>query len=352
MEQENLVQFKDFLTSGSRNKMKLFFYLCFFIFTYQGIAQSVVRIKDIARLQGVRKNQLIGTGLVIGLAGTGDKSTATQDMVLNTIRNLGVKLSTPKISPKNAAAVIITADLPPFTSPGDVINVTVSTMGDASSLKGGILLQGPLKAANGEIYAVAQGPLSLGGGAGTHPTVATIPGGAIVEKEVPTQFVQNQVLYYLLNNKDFTTALRVSEIINLTYGDSTSKAISAGKIKVNIPYSFQTNPVEFVSLIDHMKVQVDQVAKVVINERTGTVVLGGNVTISPVAIAHKSIIIQVGNKLNKSGADEKIVEVNQGSSVSELVNTLNLMGIKTSDLIAIIQEIKNAGALQAALEVI
>ncbi|MCJ8344102.1 flagellar basal body P-ring protein FlgI [bacterium] len=332
--------------------MKILFILSFFILINHSFSQAIVRIKDIARLQGVRKNQLIGTGLVIGLAGTGDKGSATQDMVLNTIRNLGVKLSSTKISPKNAAAVIITADLPPFTSPGDVINVTVSTMGDASSLKGGILLQAPLKAANGQIYAVAQGPLSLGGGNSSHQTVASIPGGAIVEKEVATQFVQNQALYYLLNNKDFTTALRVSDIINMTYGENTAKALTAGKIKVNIPYSFQSNPVEFVSLIDHMKVQVDQVAKVVINERTGTVVLGGNVIISPVAIAHESIIIQIGNQLNSTGQDEPLVEINQGSSVSELVNTLNLMGISTADLIAIIQEIKNAGALQANLEVL
>ncbi|PCJ19853.1 MAG: flagellar biosynthesis protein FlgA [Candidatus Cloacimonadota bacterium] len=332
--------------------MKFLFILSLLLFVQTISSQAIVRIKDIARLQGVRKNQLIGTGLVIGLNGTGDKTSVTQDMVLNTIRNLGVKLSSTKMSPKNAAAVILTADLPPFTSPGDLINVTVSTMGDASSLAGGILLQAPLKAANGQIYAVAQGSLSLGGGGGAHPTVATIPNGAIVEKEVATQFVQNQVLYYLLKNKDFTTALRVSDIINMTYGENTAKAISAGKIKVNIPYSFQNNPVEFVSLIDHMKVQVDQVAKVIINERTGTVVLGGNVIISPVAIAHKSIIIQVGNQLNKTGTKENLVEVNQGSSITELVNTLNLMGIETQDLIAILQEIKNAGALQASLEII
>jgi flagellar P-ring protein FlgI len=315
-------------------------------------AQPLVRIKDIARLQGVRSNQLLGTGLVIGLNGTGDKTTLTQDMISNTMRNLGMKVGNEKIASKNAAAVIITAELPPFTTPGDLIDVTISTMGDASSIQGGILIQTPLRGADQRVYAVAQGALSIGGNSKNHKTVAKIPRGAIVEKEVPMQFVEDQTLYYLLNNKDFTTANRVAELVNQTYGEEMAQAINAGKVRIHIPYSFQNNAVEFVSQVDNLKVVVDQKARVVINERTGTVVFGGEVKISAVAIAHNSMMIQVGNQLNTTGSDERIVQVNQGSTVRDLINTLNLMGVETRDLIAIIQEIKNAGALQADLNIL
>ena len=320
------------------------------------LMQPLVRVKDVARIQGVRSNQLMGTGLVIGLSGTGDKTTLTQEMVTNTMKNLGLKFDANKIETKNAAAVIITAELPPFTSPGDTIDVTVSTMGDAKSLRGGILIQTPLRAADGRTYAVAQGALSLGGniqqGMPNHQTVARMPGGASVEAEVPMDFIKNQSVYLALNNPDFTTANRVAEAINQTFGLGTSIAQNSSKIRIKIPFSFQNNPVEFISRLNSLQVIVDQKAKVVINERTGTVVLGGNVKISPVAIAHGTMIIEVGNKLNKSGSDERLIEVDKGGTVSELVNTLNLMGVNTPALIAILQEIKNSGALQASLEVL
>lgn len=320
------------------------------------LVQPLVRIKDVARVNGVRSNQLMGTGLVIGLSGTGDKTSLTQEMVTNTMKNLGLKFDAEKIETKNAAAVIITAELPAFTSPGDTIDITVSTMGDAKSLRGGVLLQTPLRAANGQTYAVAQGALSLGGniqqGMPNHQTVARIPGGAVVEAEVPMDFVKNQSIYLALNNPDFTTANRVAEAVNQTFGLGSSIAQNSAKVRIKIPYSFQNNPVEFISRLNSLQVIVDQKAKVVINERTGTVVLGGNVKISPVAIAHGTMIIEVGNKLNKSGGDERVVEVDNGGTVSELVNTLNLMGINTPSLIAILQEIKNSGALQASLEIL
>lgn len=341
--------------------MKLIIGLLFIALFGTSQANPVARIKDIARLGGVRKNQLIGTGLVIGLNGTGDKTSLTQEMIINTVRNLGMKLDNLKISPKNAAAVIITADLPPFTASGDTIDLTVSTMGDAKSLQGGILLQAPLRGADGNVYAVGQGALSIGGisaggvggggGAQNHATVARIPGGAIVEAEVPTNFTRKNQLEYILKNKDFTTANRIAEIINQNFGVNTSRAINAGRVQISIPYSFQENPVEFVSLTDNLKVLVDQKARVVINERTGTVVFGGNVKISPIAIAHNSLMIQVGNKLNRSGQTENIVEMGNSSTVQELIQTLNLMGLTTSDLIAILQEIKNSGSLQADLEI-
>lgn len=320
------------------------------------LIQPLVRVKDVARINGVRSNQLMGTGLVIGLSGTGDKTTLTQEMVTNTMKNLGLKFDADKVETKNAAAVIITAELPPFTSPGDTIDITVSTMGDAKSLRGGILLQTPLRGANGTTYAVAQGALSLGGniqqGMPNHQTVARIPGGAVVEAEVPMDFIKNQNVYLALNNPDFTTANRVAEAVNQTFGLGTSIAQNSAKVKIKIPYSFQNNPVEFISRLNSLQVVVDQKAKVVINERTGTVVLGGNVKISPVAIAHGTMIIEVGNKLNRSGSDERVVEVDKGGTVSELVNTLNLMGVNTPSLIAILQEIKKSGALQASLEVL
>jgi len=320
------------------------------------VVQPLVRIKDIAHLSGVRNNQLIGTGLVIGLDGTGDKTTITSEMVNNTMRNLGMKIPSDKLSTKNAAAVIITANFPPFTTPGDQIDVTVSTMGDASSLKGGVLLQTPLKGADGVVYAVAQGPLSIGGGelqaASNHRTVAKIPRGAIVENELPMKFVENQHVHYILNNKDFTTAHRIADLVNETWGLGSAKALNSAKVRIKIPYSYQNSPVEFVSQVDNLKVIVDQKARVVINERTGTVVFGGNVKISPVAIAHKQLIINVGNKLNKTGTPETLMSVDNGGTVEDLVNTLNLMGVGTRDLIAIIQEIKNSGALQAELEIL
>jgi flagellar P-ring protein precursor FlgI len=223
-------------------------------------------------------------------------------------------------------------------------------MADAKSLKGGILLQTPLRAANGNVYAVAQGPLSIGA-AGAHPTVARIPGGAFIEKEVPVSFVKGQHLHYLLGNQDFSTANRIAETINLTFAPDTAIALNASRIKVKIPYSFMNNPVEFVSIIDNLQLNVSTKARVVINERTGTVVFGGDVKISPVAIAHNSVTIQVGNRLNQTGTAERIVGVDSGSTVQELIQTLNLMGVGAADLIIILQEIKNAGALQADLEI-
>ncbi|MBT3784136.1 flagellar basal body P-ring protein FlgI, partial [bacterium] len=264
----------------------------------------------------------------------------------------GMKVNQQSMDAKNAAAVIITADLPPFTSPGDQINVTVSTMGDAGSLKGGVLIQTPLRGADGRIYAVAQGALSVGGStAGNHLNVAKIPRGATVEREVPMNFVNNHTIYYLLRNKDFTTANRMADAINETFGPGAARAQDAGKIEVHIPYSFQDNPVEFISQIDHISILVDQEARVVINERTGTVVFGGTVKISPVAISHKSMAIKVGNELNPINEESHVVNLDKGSTVEELIKTLNLMGVKTEDLIAIIQEIRNAGALQANLEI-
>ncbi len=334
--------------------------LLFFLTLHAPSEAVTARLKDIARLDGVRKNQLIGTGIVIGLNGTGDKTPLTQEMLQNTMRNLGMTINSGNFQPKNAAAVIITADLDPFMNPGDTIDVTVATMGDAGSLQGGILLQTPLKGADGEIYAVAQGALSVGGmaggqaarGGGGHQTVARIPNGAIVETALDMPFLKERTLTYILSNGDFATANRVADSVNSRFGNTAALAQDARRIKIQVPYSFQGNPVEFITQLEAMPIMVDQTAKVVINERTGTVVLGGEVKVAPIAVAHRSVMIQIGNPLNKTGSPENIVSVDNGSTVAELVNTLNMMGLKTSDLIAIMQEIANAGALQAHLEVI
>ena len=316
--------------------------------------QPLVRIKDIARLEGARSNQLIGTGLVIGLGGTGDKTNLTKSMVLNTMNNLGMKVDQGSMSPKNSAAVIITAELPPFTSSGDQIDVTVSTMGDAQSLEGGILIQTPLRGADGKIYAVAQGALSIGGrGAGNHKYVAKVPRGAIVEREVPMDFIKNQTMAYLLRNKDFTTANRIADSINENFGPGTALALNAARVEIKLPFSFQSNPIEFISQLDNMNIMVDQIARVIINERTGTVVMGGSVKISPIAIAHKDYTIQISSEPNTTNpAEVRNVQINETGTVGELIKTLNLMGVKAIDLIAILQEIKNAGALQASLEIL
>ncbi len=329
------------------------------ILTHTQIWSMAARLKDIARLDGVRKNQLVGTGIVIGLNGTGDKTPITKEMLGNTMRNLGMQLANLNIQPKNAAAVVITAELGPFLNPGDTIDITVSTVGDAGSLQGGVLLQTPLMGADGQVYAVAQGAVSVGGmaqgggrGQGGHQTVGRIPNGAIVELALPMPFMKDRQIQYVLLNGDFATANQLAESINLRYNQILAQATDSRRVNIRVPYSFQNNPVDFISQLEGMEITVDQMAKVVVNERTGTVILGGEVKVSPIAIAHKSMMIQVGNQLNQTGAPESMVEMKNGSTVSELVNTLNLMGIKTSDLIAILQEIKNSGALQAHLEVI
>ncbi|MFH1514634.1 MAG: flagellar basal body P-ring protein FlgI [bacterium] len=346
------------------------------------VGEVKVRLKDIARLQGVRKNQLFGVGLITGLSGTGDDTNTvkfTAQALSNMLNNLGIAADPADIRVKNFASVMVTADLPPFSKPGDLIDVTISSMGNAKSLEGGTLVLTPLQAANGEIYAVAQGGITLGGFGATGQTgakvkknfltVGRIPSGAIVEKEVPFTFKDGEKLTWVLRQNDFTTAKNVAASINRAFPLSNASAIDPSTVKMRIPSESIDDPVDFVSKIEQLEISVDSISKVVINEKNGTIVFGGNVKILPVSIAHGNITISVSERYSVSQPGslsggstvvipESAVTVTQGAAkfvpvTSEnLISSLNQMGATAQDIVAIFQAIKAAGALEAELEII
>jgi len=341
-----------------------------------------LRIKDIARVQGARRNQLVGYGLIVGLQGTGDSAQVsfTAQAVRNLVTSFG-SLADSKVKTKNAATAILTADLPPFARPGDRIDVTVSSLGDARSLQGGVLLQTPLQGADGSVYAVAQGPVSLGGyaagegGAQTtknHPTVGRIPEGALVELAVPTDVLVGDTLSLSLHYPDYATSVAVAEAINRAVGGAPAAAEDAGTIVVTVPERYRGRTTEFLAIVGGLTVQVDIPARVVINERTGTIVVGGPVAISPVAVAHGSLTVTVhsvplvsqpaplspGETVTTQEttvtAEEQTsaVRMLEGATVGDLVRALNALQASPRDLIAILQAVKEAGALHATLEVL
>ena len=343
-----------------------------------------VRMKDLARIQGVRENELFGYGLVIGLNGTGDKAGTlfTVQSIASMLQRMGIQVPRDRVGVKNVAAVVITAKLPPFAKTGTTLDVLVSSLGDASSLQGGTLLLTPLQAADGKVYAVAQGPVSMGGfnveagGTGekvqkNHPTVGRVPGGAIIEREVPTTVVENQTLAIVLNYPDFTTAGRLAEAVNGTLGSGLARAEDAATVRVRIRPD--QDPMDLIAKLEHLKVEPDRVAKVVINERTGTVIMGSQVRVSTVAISHGSLTVQIKSEFQVSqppalsGGKTAVVPktdvtvqeekralsvVEEGASIGDLVQALNALGVTSRDLIAILQAIKQAGALQAELEIL
>ncbi|WP_425058617.1 Flagellar P-ring protein [Sporomusa carbonis] len=344
--------------------------------------QVSARIKDVAKVQGLRNNQLVGYGLVVGLAGTGDsnKSTFTVQSIANMLKSFGVMVSTSQLQPKNVAAVMVTANLPPFAKPGATIDISVSSMGDAKSLQGGTLLQTPLRAANGQVYAVGQGAVSTGGfaaGAGgasqqkNFPTVGNIPNGALVEREVAMTFTDNDKITLVLDQPDFTTANRISEAIDQRFGQITA-AKDPGTVVVNIPYDYNANIVGFIAAIEELAITPDSAAKVVINERTGTVVIGSNVTIDQVAVAQGGLSVKIGQTTKVSqppplsggstvvttdttvDAKEQqsnLIVLPAAASVGDVVTALNAVGATPRDVISILQAIKAAGALHAELQV-
>jgi len=341
------------------------------------------RIKDIAKVQGVRSNQLIGYGLVVGLGGTGDsdKITYTIDSIVNMLKSFDINVSTASLKPKNIAAVMVTAQLPPFVKQGDTIDITVSSVGDAKSLQGGVLIQSPLKAANGAVYAVAQGPVSIGGfaagGAGgsqqkNSVTVGIISNGAIVEREVPTTMEQKGNVALSLSQPDFTTANRIAETIDQQFGP-IAIAQDAATVVIKVPAEYGDNLVSFISGIEELTVTPDNIARVVVNERTGTVVMGDRVTIDSVAVAQGGLTIKIGSSTSVSQppplsggstvvTTDKTVNVQEqqgnlillpaSASVGDVVNALNAVGATPRDIISILQAIKSAGALHADLQLI
>lgn len=353
--------------------------LSFFVLVSVG---HTARLKDVVDIEGVRNNPLTGFGLVVGLNGTGDSSASfTNQSLTMMLERMGI--STPKgVKVKNIASVMVTATLPPFARQGGRLDVTLSSLGDAKSLQGGTLILTPLKGADGRIYAVAQGPVSIGGfaveGAAqsvqkNHPTVARISGGAIIEREVGFDLNGEHQLQLALRNPDFTTANRVVKSINNLFGEPLATARDSGTISLTIPATYLGKVVDFVSRMENLQVEPDQVARVVVNERTGTIVMGENVRVSTVALAHGGLSIRVSEDPQVSqpsplspGAtvvtpktnvdveekEGKVLEMEAGITLGELVRGLNSIGVTPRDLISILQAIKAAGALQAELEIL
>ena len=339
-----------------------------------------VRIKDITEVEGARGNQLTGVGLVTGLNGTGDNSPMAVQMMRNMMRNFGVTLDARSVRTRNLAVVALTANLPPYVRPGQTIDVNVNTMGNASNLQGGVLVQSPLRAADGKVYAVAQGPVIVGGssaqGAGATrtqnvPTAGRIPGGAIVEREVPADYTMGGQVALLLRQPDPTTSQRIADAINRAYG-VVAYATDAGRVEVNLPGQYVQAPNAFLASVGGIEIEPDTAAKVAVNERNGTIVMGGNVRISSVGVAHGNLVVNVGetaqvvqpesmsagttayNFRTDITADEEggsMIAMPATTTVRDMVRVLNSLGARPRDIIEILQAISKAGALHGELVV-
>lgn len=333
------------------------------------------RVKDLATIQGIRNNQLIGYGLIVGLDNSGDQTTQTPfttQAIINMLGQLGVNLATDqasKLQLKNVAAVMVTANLPSFARPGQNIDVTVSSMGNAKSLRGGTLLMTPLKGADGQIYAMAQGGVLVGGAGASsggasvqvnHLSAGRIPAGATVERAVPTPVGQGPYVNYELTTSDFGTAQRLVEAINKVMGVGVAQAVDARQIRVRAPDD-PNERVSFLGRIENLDIKpVAAMAKVIVNPRTGSVVMNQTVSIESCAVAHGNLSVVVGNPpAGQQGADVQIKQENgtlmavkAGANLADVVKALNALGANPMDLLAILQAMKAAGALRADLEII
>ncbi len=346
------------------------------------LSEQTLRIKDITHVKGIRENQVVGYGLVVGLQNTGDNSRHTQMTSQQMLLSLGTVIDQSNYIQKGtSAAVIVTATVPPFAKEGDKIDVTVSAMADAKSLSGGVLVQTQLRAPNGEVVAIAQGPLTVGGikassgGASSSKGVTTtgrVPNGAIIERDIQTTIGDDTSLTLLLDKADYTMASRIAKTISTRL--APSRALDGGAVSVTIPQKYRNDRVTFLSLIENQIVgATSSKAKVVVNERTGTIVIGGNTKLMPAAVAHGGITVTIrvenevvqpnplaqGNTALQQNAqiqiDEKqgsLVQMDANSNLSDLVSALNNIGVTPMDLIAILQALSQAGSLEAELEVI
>ena len=342
------------------------------------------RLKDVARLQGVRGNQLLGYGIVVGLDGTGDKDQTrfTIQSLTNLLARQGITIDPKTVKVKNVAAVMVTTELPPFAKPGQRIDITVSSTGDAKSLAGGTLLMTPLYGPDSQVYAVGQGPLLVGGfsaasGAAAvtknHPTVGRIPEGALVERNLPDGFRDRPTLRYSLNEEDFTTSIRVMHAINEELGEKAAKALDPRTIEVAVPGAYAGNVVELAARLENLPVQMQPKSRVVVNEKTGTVIMGAEVKVGPISIVQGGLSIVVtstpvasqpaplskgrtvvAEKREITATEEKPkgLTLETGVSVGKLAEMLNALGITPRDLVAILQAIKDAGALNAELRIL
>ena len=341
------------------------------------------RIKDLVSLEGVRDNPLLGYGLVVGLNGTGDRQQAvfSAQSLTNLLQRMGLTVSPTAIQVRNTAAVMLTATLPPYAQPGSRIDVTVAAVGDAPSLQGGILLMTGLKAADGQVYAVAQGPMVIGGFVAggqansqvvNHPTVGRMPNGAIIEHGAPSPAIGDR-LRLQLQHGDFATASRIASALNGAFGN-VAHADNSSLVTVDIPEAFRKQPTEFVAAIEKLTVEPDQRAKIIVNERTGTIIMGKQVHIAPVAVMQGNLTVEIQttqevsqpNPMSSGGTTQVVPQVSvgvkqdaahnvllkDGATVEELVQALTSVGSNPRDIISILQSLKSAGALEAELEVI
>jgi len=343
------------------------------------------RLKDLVAIEGVRDNQLLGYGLVVGLAGTGDRqqSVFSAQSLTNLLQRMGVTVAPTAIRVANTAAVLVTATLPAFAQPGMHLDITAAAIGDARNLQGGILVLTSLRGADGQVYAVAQGPVVTGGfssgKAGTsqtvnHPTVGRGPGGATVERGAPS-VAPKGIIHLQVRQSDFTTTARIVEAVNQRFnvGKAPAHADNAGLVSVVVPAEYSTRVTEFISQLENLTVEADRPARVVINERTGTIVLGKDVRVSPVAILHGNLTVEIQTEMqvsqpNAMAAGNTVVVpqtsvtvkeekarnlvLKQGATVEELVRALASIGSTPRDVIAILQNLRSAGALEAEIEVI
>lgn len=367
-------------------------FLCFLMVGCMAFSASIsnasmVRLKTIGKVKGVRENQLVGYGLVVGLQRTGDtqRVQSTLQSISNMLTQFGIKVDVTQLRTMNVAAVMVTAQLPGLLKSGDKIDVNVSSLGDARSLQGGTLIQTPLQGADGQIYAVAQGPLAVGGYSVeestdlpliqvNQTTVGTVPNGAIVEKEVASTFVTDNRIAILLMKPDFGQASLAAQALNHQFGENVAKAVDGSQVDVDIPYAYRDNVVDFVAAVEDAQVQTEAPAsRVVVNERTGTVVLGSDVRIDSVAVAHGNLrlVVKKTTQVTRAASfgwndlthtttiqasdEEKkgnLVVLPEGASLLDVVEAVNAVGGTPRDLISILQAIKASGALHAQLEII
>jgi flagellar P-ring protein precursor FlgI len=347
--------------------------------------EKMVLVRDITTISGVRDNPLVGYSLVVGLNGTGDRRQTlfTTQTLANIMQRLGVQIPANQIRVNNIAAVFVTASLPSFARPGMQLDVTVSSIGDAKSLEGGVLLLAPLHGPDGQVYAEAQGPLTLGGysagGAANskqvnHPTVGRIPNGGTVERDTAVDLNKLSTISFVLRDADFTAAKQISSLINRQFNKEISTVVDSRQINVNIASAGAPSVPELISQIQNLSISVHPPAKVVINERTGTIVMGGDVKLSAVSVLHGSLSVQVTTTFTVSQpapfskvgqtvvtpeqdvqakeTSAKSIRLAEGASVEELINGLQTMGATARDIVAILQAIKAAGGLQAELEIL
>lgn len=309
-------------------------------------ATPSVRVKDIGYIEGIRENQLVGIGLVTGLAGKGDSSSSEmlKKSISNILNNFGFKISPSEVKSKNSAVVMLTAEIPAFIRPGDRIDVEVSSIADARSLEGGILLQTPLKGANGKIYGVAQGKLEINK---SQKTVGRIHNGAIIEEKMETQFFANGLVSIVLRNPDFITAHAVAEAIKKKYPNLKVESRDASYIEVTVPEFQRKDLVPFIASLESISVKPDSSGKVVIDSDSGVIIMGENVRIGKVAVSYRSAKITVGYSRNNKNDNSFIM--NETTTVNDFVDTLKAIGLKTEAVIAILKAIDRAGALYGEL---